>query len=325
VAANHTIRFTLPSGSVGLGNGETLTITFPDGFNLATSSVDYTDVDLLVGGSQQTLDTSPSGATWGVSVSGQDLIFTAGSSGLSADDSVVIYIGTNASSSETGDNQIINHAAAGSYKETITLPDDTGYTRVVILDDVNVTATVDTVFDFTVSGFNTSGIAVNGTSTTATTTSTAIPFGTLTAGHIVTAAQRLNVSTNAKNGFVVTVQQSGNLQSATGADIDGFIDGEYDNTPQVWQAPSASIGDEKTWGHWGITSSDDLNSSEFASNKWVAASTTPRQIFENNGPADGATANSGSTTVGFQVEISALQEAADDYSTTLTYVATPTF
>jgi hypothetical protein len=45
----------------------------------------------------------------------------------------------------------------------------------------------------------------------------------------------------------------------------------------------------------------------------------------HTGPSDGFTAGQGATRVGYQIEISALQEAGDDYSTTLRYIATPTF
>ena len=140
-----------------------------------------------------------------------------------------------------------------------------------------------------------------------------------------TLAQRLNVLTNARNGFVVTVEQSQDLQSSTGAVIDSFTNGTYVNTPTAWSAPSNSIGDNRTWGHWGLTSEDNLNTDEFGTNLWVAASTTPRQIFQHASSSDGVTANIGSTTVGYQVQITALQEAGNDYNTTLTYIATPTF
>ncbi|MCA9359397.1 hypothetical protein KC926_04320, partial [Candidatus Kaiserbacteria bacterium] len=87
-------------------------------------------------------------------------------------------------------------------------------------------------------------------------------------------------------------------------------------------------------GHWGLTSSDDHDdgggtfqscAAALTGGCWVAASTTPREIFSHNSVADNTTDNIGSTTVAYQVEVSALQEAADDYSTTLTYIATPTF
>ena len=45
----------------------------------------------------------------------------------------------------------------------------------------------------------------------------------------------------------------------------------------------------------------------------------------HDGPADGVTEDIGRVTVGYQIQITALQEAGDDYNTTLTYIATPTF
>lgn len=321
--SNHTITFVTPSG---VANGGTTTITFPAGFTIG--SVDFTDIDVA----SSTDFTVHSDCTTSDAVraffTGQvlTLAFCPGDGGyLDAGGTTTIQIGLNATFEDTGNAQIQNHGTPGSYEINIAAgTSDTGATRIVILDDVVVTAAVDTIFDFTVSGFLTV-VNVNGTNTTATSSSTEIPFGTLTDGELETAAQRLNVSTNAANGFVVTVEQSTNLQSSTGADIDGFIDGAYTNTPTAWQSPAATIGSENTYGHWGLTSSDNLNTTEFGNNLWVSASTTPRQVFAATTSADGVTEHVGSTTVGYQVEISALQEAADDYSTTLTYIATPTF
>ena len=333
VVSNHQIQFTIPSGSPGVASGETIVVTFPNGFNLSTSSVAFGDIDLEINGTDETLvAAAPTASQWSAAISGQDLTFTSGGANATATEGevITIKIGTNA---DGGTTQVPNHAGAGAYEFNITAGSaDTGATRVVILNDVVVTAAVDTVFNFTVGGFSATGIAINGTTTTATSSATSIPFGTLTAGTVGTAAQLLNVSTNAAGGFVVTVEQSGDLMSATGADINGFANGAYTNTPTAWSAPSATVGSPDTYGHWGLTSSDDLNSNEFffcaASSTfgcWVAASTTPRQVFHNSGVADGSTEDVGSTTVGYQIEISALQEAADDYSTELTYIATPTF
>jgi hypothetical protein len=148
-------------------------------------------------------------------------------------------------------------------------------------------------------------------------------------------AQDLQVTTNAGNGFVVTVEQDQNLLSATGADIDGFVDGAYTNTPTAWATPTNDVNDENTWGHWGLTSNDsnldsDLNNAggnrDFTSNDgYVAASTTPVEVFAHTGPSDGAAVDIGTSTVGYKIEVTPLQEAANDYTTTLTYIATPTF
>jgi hypothetical protein len=219
-----------------------------------------------------------------------------------------------------------------SYEFLITIANatnDTGRTRVAIVNYVEVTAEVETSFDFVVTGLATSS-AVNGTSTTGASTATEIPFGILDAGTMYTLAQELTVETNARNGFVVTVQQDGNLRSSTGADIDGFSNGTYVNTPTAWSAPTNVLLNENTWGHWGLTSNDaTLNADEFntagGGDRWVAASTTPRAVFTHTGPADGTTQDYGLARVGYQVQITPLQEAGDDYTTTLMYIATPTF
>ncbi len=206
---------------------------------------------------------------------------------------------------------------------------DLADTRVAIIDDVVVTATVDTSFTFTVSAVPT-GVQVNGVTTSTTTTSTAIGFGTLStaANASTTAAQRLNVSTNAANGFTVTVRQDQNLTSSTGADIDVFQDGGGAATPIAWAAPANTLGSENTYGHFGLTSDDATMASgdEFGTALFAGNfATTSRAVFYHNGPSDGTTANIGSTTVAYRIAISALQEAAGDYTNTLTYVATPVF
>ena len=205
---------------------------------------------------------------------------------------------------------------------------DTGRTQVAIVDYVTVSAIINTTFDFVVSGLATS-TSVNSTTTSGATTATQIPFGVLSAGTVYTLAQGLSVQTNAANGFVVTVEQDADLLSSTGADIDSFSNATYVNTPTAWTAPSNTLLNENTWGHWGLTSDDtDLNAGEFTSgggDKWVAASTTPRIVFSHNDPVNGTTQGIGTTTVGYRVQITPLQEAGDDYNTTLMYIATPTF
>ncbi len=329
VLSNHTIQFTIPTSSAGVIAGGTIVVTFPAGFNVATSGIVFTDLDISVNGTDLTVVNGAPGATasYGFATSSQNVTLTSGSAAatITAGQVVRIEIGTNANFPTNGANRVTNPSSVNSYEFAVTAgAADSGRTRVAIIDNVDVTAVVNTSFTFTVAGLATS-TAVNGTSTTGSTTATAIPFGVLTSGQIKTLAQRLNVTTNARNGFVVTVEQDANLQSSTGADIDGFTNGNYQNTPIAWTAPTNLIANENTWGHWGLTSDDDLNASEFGSALFVAASTTPRQIFQHSGPSDGVTNDIGSTTVGYQIQISPLQEAGDDYNTILTYIATPTF
>jgi hypothetical protein len=222
----------------------------------------------------------------------------------------------------TGEQQITN-PAIGSYEINLTAgASDSGSTRVAIISTVTVTASVDTLFTFSVAGVA-GNQTVNGTTTGATTSATLIPFGVLESGVASTAAQDLTVVTNARNGFVVTVTADGQLRSSTGADIDGFRNGNYDVTPVGWEGPSSVVGSEETYGHWGLTS-DDVD--HFAATQtYVSASTTPVEVFTHSGPTDGTTTGQGTTRVGYTVQIGSLQEAADDYQATLTYVATPVF
>jgi len=325
VGANHTFRFTSPNGVL---SGGTIVLSIPS-FNVPIG-FDFGDIDVTDDGAPITLAAAASGDTWGVATTATSITFTtstsSGPTAVASSSALVITMGTNATVGGAGNTQITNPGTAGSYELTVTSGQDSGQTRIAIIDDVLVTANVNTVFTFTIEGVATSS-SVNGAATTtvASSTATLIPFGTLAAASSSVMAQDFRVTTNAANGFVVTVHQSQNLLSSTGADIDGFTNGNYQNTPIAWAHPTASIGNENTWGHWGLTSEDDLNSNEFGSDLWVAASTTPRQVFHHASSSDGTTANIGYTRVGYQAEITSLQEAGDDYNTTLTYVATPTF
>jgi hypothetical protein len=324
--SNHEIEFLSPSG---VDSGETIVVTFPAGFDL--TGVNETDIDLIDGVTQETLVAAAPGATeWSAVVSGQAITFTSGgaSATIGALSTTTIRIGTNATGG-VANAQITNPAATTSYQIDITAGSgaDTGTAMVAIIENVLVTADVDSTLSFVVSG-TPSATAVNGTTTTETSTNVSIPFGTLSSGEIKTIAQDLSVQTNARNGYVVTVEQDGNLQSSTGADIDGFIDGNYLDIPDAWVSPSSNINNENTWGHWGLTSDDtDLHGAgnDFGPDEWVAASTTPRAVMAHTGPSDGTTQDIGAARVGYQIEITALQEAGDDYNTTLTYIATPTF
>lgn len=326
VGANHTIAFTTPSG---MATGETIVLTFPAAFTL--SSIDEDDVDILVNNTSSSTAASAGVATWGVATTSTTITFTAPTDmGVASATPIVIRIGTNAVDFGTGNAQIVNPSATSSYAIGIGgTMQDTGEVRVAIIDQVTVTASVNTSLTFTISGVS-SGATVNGSPTTTATgtTATSLPFETLSSNVSKTLAHDLAVTTNAANGFTVTVEQSGDLQSATGATIDAFIDGAYTATPSAWQAPSAIIDNPDTYGHWGLTSSDaaiSARSAQFGSNQWVSGSTTPIAIMGHTGPSDGSTAGIGAARIGYQIQISPLQEAGDDYTTTLRYIVTPTF
>ena len=332
VASNHTIRFTTPTG---VTNGSTVVLNFSNG-PFVVGSVDFTDIDVATT-SDFTLAANCAGSEKASAVfAGTTLTITfcSGDGGLiPANATTTIEIGLNATSQVAGNAQLTN-PSVGSYKIPLTAgASDTGETRVAIVNTVLVTASVDTLFTFTVAGLP-GGTTVNTADTTGgTTTATTIPFGKLVANTASTAAQKLTVVTNARNGFVVTVIADSQLISANGADIDGFIDGAYTNTPTAWTAPAGTPGLENTYGHWAVTTDDGSLTAGLTNpynvglggNRFVSASTTPVEVFRNNGPTDGTGQGVGTTKVGYKTRISPLQEAADDYQATLTYVATPVF
>jgi hypothetical protein len=327
VSANHSIGFTT---SQSLSAGEYIKIELDPLYHKFSQSYS-------------------SATTTDITATGMTLVNAGGCSGTASeaevigkysdprDESLLLKVcagDTIASGAKTlnvGNNLWTNPSTSGSYIIRISFGDDaandqSGDTRVAIIDDVNITASMATAFTFTIAA-KTSG-TVNGESTSceAGTTTTAIPFGTLTASNPKVACQTLSVATNAKNGFVVRVQQDQRLTSANGADIDTFKDDGQNSTPIDWVAPSDTLDSEATYGYMGVTSEDsDLNSDEFGSAKYAGNLLSARALFSHTGPANGSTANKGQTNVAYKVEIGSLQEAADDYSATLTYVATPTF
>jgi hypothetical protein len=312
VNSAHTIDFEIPTGS-SLLITDTISIIIPADFTV--------DVGIAAGDLTVTDGAGGTVTPTGVTLVGQTLSFegvtaTAGQSVRVVIADTEITSPTPVTNSESYEFAITTDAS-GTAK-------DSGKTRVVIINTVLVTAIVETTFDFTITGLATS-TAVNGTSTTGSTSPTAIPFGVLTAGEVKTLAQQLNVQTNAKNGFVVTVETDGDLESSTGAIIDGFTDGtDISAAGTSWASPTNDVNDELTWGHWGLTYDDDATV-DLGANEFIAASTTPREVFSHNGPSDNTTTNIGQTIVGYQIEITALQEAGDDYNAILTYIATPTF
>lgn len=330
VVANHTITFTLPDNTpdtTGIDTDDVIQLTMPVGFTVP-ALVDA-DVDVAINTTDDAMATD-----WDVSVLGQVISITSTGGTAAAGDEIEIEIGTNATNEVTGTNQITNHATAGSYELLIEVVDegttlqDSNSTVLVMVEQVTVTADVDPIFNFFVTGTST-GTVLDTETMTATTTATTIPFGTLGAGTPGIGAQELRVVTNARSGFSVTVFTDQQLTASNGADINSFSDGTDVSTPTTWAAPTGTIGDNTTYGHWGLRSSDADIATAFADNEYehVPLAATPREVFDHNAPTDGynSPVDNGHTRVLYKAEIMSFQEAADDYTATLTYVATPTF
>lgn len=212
---------------------------------------------------------------------------------------------------------------------------------VSIHKNVWMTATVNATLKFTVSGRST-GDTINGVACDNNSTATTTPFGTLLVGIASTVCQRLNVGTNANEGYIVTVEQDAELLSDSGANINSFDNaatGAGSTTPHAWASPLNVLDQRQTYGHMGFTSNDiDVADNALMPNSYFPAgtalfvgfvATAPVVVMAHTGPADGDIANVGTQNIGqadilYRAQIASLQEAGD-YDNTLTYICTPTY
>lgn len=197
--ANHDIQFTSPTG---VASGQTIIITFPADFS-ASTTLDYTDIDVLDDTVNVTLAATPSGATWGaVRTSATVITLTNGTTAVVAGSVIRIKIGTNAVNQSTGVRQITNTTTNGSKVIAISGTfTDTGNITVPILtdDQVAVTATVDQSLTFTIND-----VAIGFGSLSASAACFASPTPACSSTEIE--AHTLIVGTNASNGYTMTVQ-----------------------------------------------------------------------------------------------------------------------
>lgn len=143
--ANHLIEFDTPSGAA---EGTTMTVTFDSSFD--TSSITENDIDVEDDGVDLTTAPDCTGVEQaGVTIAGDVVtveICVGDGGAIAGGSTVTMEIGTNATASGIGANQIENPAVAGTYEVAFGGTfGDTGsaYVAIVDNDSVVVTATVD--------------------------------------------------------------------------------------------------------------------------------------------------------------------------------------
>ena len=314
--SDHTIQFVTPSGVTA---GQGITVTFSSNYATGTHNINnidfatstsavcsnFTDAILASG--------TPSGLTWGVTLSTSTLYITSGTAIIPANRCVQIRIGSNAISQASGTSQIINPTTATTTGATITIGGTFGDTGVItqnILGDdtVSMTGTVNQSLTFTIS-------------------TTTIFFGTLGAGDdkfasstnilgdsAETIAHTLGVSTNAPSGFTLSVrgatltsqQNASNTINAIGASV-----------------ASSTLGSEQFGiratesGGTGTSVSSPFNMS--TSYGYNATATTSATLATGSG----ATLTS-TYSLRYVANIATLTEAGT-YAANLVYVATANF
>ena len=211
--------------------------------------------------------------------------------------------------------------------------------RVVLIEAVRVTATVEETLNFAIAGTS-SGDTHCGTAAKDDTQLYSVPFGSLTdTNTFYDLAQKLTVSTNADDGYSVTVFEDDELG------LDGANDPYIPDT-----ACDASVCDHTTSQEWNVATGYDgfgyslenvsgegmdarfayndtsrTFSAKHFSNRTEDA-TPPYQdeeanadIMYNIGPVD-----TNSIYVCYRITVTGIQTAGDYYNT-VTYIATPTF
>jgi hypothetical protein len=330
-------NFTL--AKVTISNSKALATGVSHVFNLtATSSAQIKQIDINYCTTAIGACTAPPGLNTGTpTLSAGDTIAGTGrtvSKISAADNTIRVVVTTPADQSTTAFSMtftgLTNPTSAGSVYARVSSYSDTGTTlidSVVVAaafltnESIKVTADVSSTFTFTVTAQN-SG-SVNGKAINVTSTDNTVPFGTLAPGAAKVAAHLLSVTTNATNGYQITVKAGANppLSSAGGDNIDNFIGSNA--TPASWSIPSSTAPNVNT-GFFGYTTDDPVLSgaspARFQTDLWSGFSTSPEEVAYNesapNGPED--------TIVGWQAEVNSSQPAGE-YSGDLTLVATPTY
>ena len=299
--ANHTIVFTTPTG---VALTETITLTFASAFN--TASIIEDDVDVADDGTDLTTAVDCTGAeNASVAMAADVLTITicAGDGGAIAAASVVtVEIGTNATASGTGANQITNPGSSGS--NTIAVAGtmtDSGSLAVPIMtfDQVTVSATVDPTI-------------------TSLLSASSCALGTLTTAAINTCTYSNTVTTNAASGFTSTIQDDGELRTSGGDNIDDETgDGDID------------VGTEE----YGVSSDDTTAVTISETDGSGCDGTNPEGATALDGTAQSYATHTGPVDTGDADEVTNLCHAASispitpagSYSQIVTHITTGTF
>lgn len=310
VDANHTISFVAPSA---VANNTTIVITFPTGFDVSSIVEDDVDIAGSTEGELTTAADCSGSEDASVEVSGQAITITlcSGDGGdFTNSETITIEIGTNATASGTGSNQITNQTAAQNTTDPVidvVLAADSGSFAVEIIadDSVSVSATVDPSLTFTISDVS-------------------IGFGVLDASQECWAngtppsscdstsesAHNLTVATNAASGWAITY--NGATLTSGGNTIDvANIDGDADGTPGTEQFAIGAATDG--------TSTNIVEDYRQPDNNFRFIASTTTTLATEAAPTLTET-----LSMYYLANIAATTQAGS-YTTSITYIATGTF
>jgi hypothetical protein len=319
--SNHTILFTTPTGVVA---GETITITFDSNFD--TSLIDEDDVDIADDGTDLTTAadcTAAEEASVAVATDIVTITICTGDGGdIAATSVVTVEIGTNATASGTGANQIEN-PAAGTYTIDIggTMADSgTFAVPIVDADQVSLSATINPTITFDIDD----SVADADTDTpytveigTITTTDTRVSGATDTVKGVW-----IDLDTNASGGAIVTVKNENGANGLVSASVSddniNSADGTMADGTENYGlcVASASLSGLTAVAPFASTCAVDSETNA------VGGLLTTAQTILNTG---GAAVSAGRAEIVVNAAISVTSAAHSDYADTLTLIATGTF
>lgn len=314
MAAGATTGGTVCARPIGAGTETTVKISFPAGFTVNGTASNWTV-------STTNLPANPAGytvAAWpGIAtatlVATQDVTFP----------STDLTPGTTIYCFNFNNNTTLTNATAGIDKIGVITTqaagpsaiDTASYALATITDDtITVTATVPPNFSFAIAGGNTDTFS-----------------GNLSAGSVVsTAGKTATIITNASNGWVAWVKSasaSGLTSQSTGANIPVAATVNDNAATVLTPGTSAYVVDvsftDAGGGSTGVVSQASNYGAEFDGNGTTSGGST-ETTFRPIAAASGITAGD-TITLTERVAISALQQAASDYTDTLTLIAAGRF
>jgi len=310
-AANHQLIFTTPSG---ISVGETVTITFASSFD--TSSITEDDVDVTTSSGLTTAAVCGGGENMSVSIASDVLTLTSCNVAIASAAEVTIDIGTSATTSGTGTNQITNPSGSGTYFVTIAGTfGDSGSIALPIGGDDSVSVTGS--FTNTTPGGETDGGGGTDTPDTAapiisdivvseiTTTSATISWTT-------SEAATSNVDYGETSAFELGTESSSSYRTAHSLSLSGLSEA----TAIYFQIRSSDIeGNEGTSSTQTFTTLDET--APVISNVEVTdvTTTTATITWDTDEPADSLVSYGLTTSYGSTEED---EDLAIEHSVTLT-------
>lgn len=235
--ASYDMSFVMASN---LTNGQTVTVTWPAGFDISAVTSSDVDVENVTDTVDYTVAASAANGQWGFGVSGQVMTLTAPSdissvNTLVANETMHIEIGPNATmGAASATNGITNPSTAGSYSISVggTMADTGGF-AIAIVDDsrIAVTATVQEKITMALSD-------------------TSIDFGTMATGAHSKDSHTVQIDTNADTGYKLkykaSVLTNENGTTLSTLNSDGAANGTEGWGINLKSNTTPSIGAEKT-------------------------------------------------------------------------------